>query len=75
MSALNKGTRMGMKLSIRDLPLAHLYPPHTHRPMTMPSSTKVMLRADGRGDVIVKAQENIRHIRRQRKLKRQMRCW
>ena len=73
MSALNKANRMGHNLSIHDLPLTHLYPPHTRRPMTMPSETKVMLRAEGRVDLIDKMQDNIKHVRRQRKLKRYLR--
>ena len=73
MSALNEANRMGHKLSIRDIPLANLYPPHTRRPMTMPTTVKVMLRAEGREDVIAKAQVNILHVRRQRKLKIQLR--
>jgi len=73
MSALNKANQMGHNLSIRDIPLTHLYSPHTYRPMTMPTITKATLIAEGRGDLIDKAQENIRHIRRQRKLKRYLR--
>ena len=73
MSALNKANQMGHNLNIGDLPLTHLYPPHTRRPMTMPSETKVMLKAKGRVDLIESMQENIRHVRRQHKLKRYLR--